>query len=287
MQRCRSPFLNKITTNYCIDNRILQHFSTRNVSCVPERILTSKVEEEEEHRNPAYFKLGINGTSRVMSSYTMKSLSQNILVKAQSKQIRYLCLPPPRSRKMSHITSRENDHNKKSVNSSESVENKNLRLKTTAMKGGVVVKQGVTSLIRKYGWTFVGTYFTIYLVTLGSLFASLDSGLIDPTTLSSMNPFPWVSGTGSEESVVAAAEADAQEAKSTVDILSAYLEEWEFTRPYAAVVGKNPHIANLAIAWVATKLTEPVRVALALAIVPRISKILGQKAKGEKKNIAK
>ena len=52
-------------------------------------------------------------------------------------------------------------------------------MQKAAIKGQKVVKKGAHSvhdLVKKYGRTFVGTYFTIYIVTLGSLFVGLSGG---------------------------------------------------------------------------------------------------------------
>mmetsp|Transcript_3823 Transcript_3823/g.5519 ORF Transcript_3823/g.5519 Transcript_3823/m.5519 type:complete len:327 (-) Transcript_3823:169-1149(-) len=149
------------------------------------------------------------------------------------------------------------------------------QIKNAAKRGGVAVKKGATSIkdmIQKYGWTFVGTYVTIYVVTLGSLFTSLDTGLLDPTTLSNVH-LPWHSGAEAVEQDA----ADAEEIVSAIDMVAKYMKKYSWTEPYADLVKSNPHTSNLAIAWVATKLTEPLRIGVTLAIVPRMWKLLGNK----------
>lgn len=47
------------------------------------------------------------------------------------------------------------------------------------------------------------------------------------------------------------------------------------TRPYAEKLTKNPNLINLGIAWVATKFTEPLRLAVTVAVTPRIARALG------------
>lgn len=145
------------------------------------------------------------------------------------------------------------------------------QMKQAANNGREVVSKGATSLrdlVRKYGFTFVGTYFSVWVLTLSTLFGVLDSGLVDPVTLSNIH-LPWHSETGVEE-----AAAEAKEIKSSVDMITEYMQKYEWTKSYASKVEENPRITNLAIAFVATKLTEPIRIAVTVGIVPRLSKIL-------------
>lgn len=152
------------------------------------------------------------------------------------------------------------------------------QIENAAKRGGVAVKKGASSIremIRKYGWTFLSTYFTLYVITLGSLFTSLDTGLLDPSTLKdiSINTLPWHTGAEAVEQD----EADAEEIVSAIDMVANYMRKYSWTEDYADLVKRNPHTSNLAIAWVATKLTEPVRLGVTLAIVPRISRMMGNK----------
>lgn len=86
---------------------------------------------------------------------------------------------------------------------------------------------------------------------------------------------PWHSGTIANEQDA----ADAEEIVSAIDMIAKYMKLYSWTEPYAELVKQNPHSSNLAIAWVATKLTEPVRIGVTFAIVPRISKLMGRKVK--------
>jgi hypothetical protein len=129
-----------------------------------------------------------------------------------------------------------------------------------ARKGARVARKGATTasgMIRQYGPVFVGTYFTIYWMSWGAIFCGMDSGLIDPVQI-----MGYISG-GVEDS------------KSTVHVLVEYLEKYDLTKPYAETVQKNPHIANLGVAWVANKFTEPVRLMLTIGIVPRLARHFG------------
>jgi hypothetical protein len=49
------------------------------------------------------------------------------------------------------------------------------------------------------------------------------------------------------------------ESKTTAHMVIEYLQHYSFTRPVVPFLEKNPHFANLGVAWVATKFTEPVR----------------------------
>jgi hypothetical protein len=152
-----------------------------------------------------------------------------------------------------------------------------------AKKGSKAVTKGALSikdLIQKYGSTFISTYLTIYIITLSTLFVSLDSGFIDPTTLSHIE-LPWHSGKEAYEEDV----ADAKDVHSAIDVVANYMESWSWTAGYADYVRENPHTSNLAIAWVATKLTEPVRFGAVLFIVPKISKAMGKNIDDDDENI--
>mmetsp|Transcript_10042 Transcript_10042/g.14722 ORF Transcript_10042/g.14722 Transcript_10042/m.14722 type:complete len:324 (-) Transcript_10042:91-1062(-) len=151
------------------------------------------------------------------------------------------------------------------------------KIQSAARKGSTVVKKGANSMreiVQKYGWTFVGTYISIYVVTLGSLFGALDSGLIDPITITQIH-FPW--HTGGAEDAASAASADKDEFDSSVEFVSSYMKKFAWTAPYSDIMLRNPHMTNLAIAWVATKLTEPIRLAAALGIL----KLNAKKGPGE------
>lgn len=134
------------------------------------------------------------------------------------------------------------------------------------------VKGSFVGLFRKYGWTFFGTYMSIYVTTLVSLYASIDTGLLDPTTIANID-LPWHAPSGT-----AAQDADVREFHSTAEFVGSYLEKFSWTKQYASYVTQNPHTTNLALAWIATKLTEPIRLAVTLAILPSVSKMLGKKS---------
>lgn len=112
-------------------------------------------------------------------------------------------------------------------------------------------------MIKLYGPVFLGTYFSVYFATLGTLFVGVESGVLDPVSLFSM-----IGGS-------------AAESKNTVDFVVDFMQHHTLTEPYAHFFEKNPQFANLAVAWITVKFTEPVRLAVSAAITPKIARKLG------------
>ena len=136
-----------------------------------------------------------------------------------------------------------------------------------SQKAKEVVKKGAFSMqdvVKKYGWTFIGTYLGVYFTTLGSLFIAIDSGAVDPITITNIE-LPWHSS-GADNA------ADKEEFDSAVEFISSYMKKFPWTAPYADVALKNPHMTNLALAWIAVKFTEPIRLPISIGIVRKISK---------------
>lgn len=129
----------------------------------------------------------------------------------------------------------------------------------SAREGAITIK----GMIQRYGPVFVGTYATVYFSTLALLFAGVETGALDPVAL-----FQWL---GQENGT-----------ESTVQLVVDFMENHSFTRPYAHVIEKNPSVANLAVAWIAVKFTEPFRLALSAALTPRVARYFGY-SKVEKK----
>jgi hypothetical protein len=122
---------------------------------------------------------------------------------------------------------------------------------------GASARQGAKTMggmFRMYGPVFVGTYATIYVSTLGALYAGVQSGALDPVAL-----FGWLG-------------QDTGECHNTVDLVVEFMQKYTFTEAYAPSVEKHPYLANLAVAWIATKFTEPIRLAVALPLTPQVAK---------------
>lgn len=159
-------------------------------------------------------------------------------------------------------------------------------------------KQKAQRFLRKYGAVFVGTYISIYISTLFSVFAALDSGLLDPDIISQIfkvskdfacETADVLGPTGCGASMDEAATAYAKELscemtrekRSVVEVVTGYLSNYEWSRGYAEKMEKNPHLANFAVAWFCTKFTEPIRLALAFVVVPKVAKALGREKEGK------
>jgi hypothetical protein len=120
--------------------------------------------------------------------------------------------------------------------------------------------------LKQYGPVFIGTYASIYFITLFGFYIGVDSGTVDPVTLFSF----LHDGEGIQES------------KSTADLVISYLQHYSWTRPVVPFLERNPHFANLGVAWVATKLTEPIRLVVTMGIVPKLANHLGYIPRVEK-----
>jgi hypothetical protein len=127
-------------------------------------------------------------------------------------------------------------------------------------KGARAARKGAKTareMLQQYGPVFFGTYMSVYFVSWGLIFAGMDSGLLDPVQI-----MAYMGG-------------GAEEGKSTVHFVVEYMEKFAWTRPYAATVEENPHFANLGVAWVANKFTEPARLVFTMAIVPKLARHFG------------
>ena len=151
-------------------------------------------------------------------------------------------------------------------------------------------------LFKKYGMVFVGTYIGVYWTVLLTFYVGLDSGLLDPDLLSqvfkaskhvAIETADIIGPTGSGASMEEAATAYADEVttditkdkRTLVDVVYGYLNSWEWSKKYADRVAENPHLANLAVAWFMVKFTEPLRLAAAVILTPKVAKALGRDVK--------
>jgi hypothetical protein len=119
-------------------------------------------------------------------------------------------------------------------------------------------------MLRQYGPVFLGVYISVYFATLGALFLGVESGIMDPAGLFEM--------LGHSDDATG-------ETKNTVKLVIEFLEHYEFTAKYIPLVERRPEVANFAVAWIAVKFTEPLRLAVSLAITPRIARYFGIKPK--------
>jgi hypothetical protein len=168
------------------------------------------------------------------------------------------------------------------------------------LNSSLPASQKARILFKKYGGVFVGTYLGVYFGTLGAFFVTLDSGLLDPEFFSSIFRVSkdmavetadviGPTGTGASMNEAADAFSDevtteiAEDRRTLVDIVSGYLLSWEWTSKYAEKLSENPHLANLAVAWFAVKFTEPVRLAVAILMTPKVANVLGLRKEAKAK----
>ncbi|CAK4703581.1 hypothetical protein LEN26_010557 [Aphanomyces euteiches] len=113
-------------------------------------------------------------------------------------------------------------------------------------------------LWNKYGWVGVGTYLSVYVTTLGSMFVAIETGLLS---------------TGAPK------EGESEDGNGSFNIVSATNALTEWTKSVGLgshfnVPEVSPATGSFLIAWVATKFTEPIRLAVTLMITPRIARYL-------------
>ncbi|KAL7464273.1 hypothetical protein ACHAXS_004633 [Conticribra weissflogii] len=177
---------------------------------------------------------------------------------------------------------------------------------TTQSEKSQTTVDKLKTLFQKYGYTFVGTYLSIYFATLFTFFLALDSGLVNPEmvsdlfqstkeiacdTATAMGPTGNDYGTSMNDAADAYAQGVSseitQEKRTAADFVSSILAKWEWTAKHADKVERNPHLANLVVAWVVVKFTEPMRLGLAVWVVPKVARALGRRkgleALGKKK----
>jgi hypothetical protein len=178
------------------------------------------------------------------------------------------------------------DNNKENNNNNDDLDEEIQKIKELPLS------QRARLLFQKYGYTFVGTYITLYWSVLLTFYVGLDSGLLDPDVVSKIFTVskdmvietadivgPTGSGASMEETVTAYATEMSgtinKDKRTLVDIVSGYLTKYEWSKRYAEHISENPHLANLAVAWFMVKFTEPVRLGAAVVMTPKVAKALG------------
>lgn len=127
------------------------------------------------------------------------------------------------------------------------------------------------SMFRQYGKVFITTYMAVYVSTVLGLFMSVQSGQLDAMYIISL-----LTGTSSPAEPGGVADPDTiKEAASAMRDMVELLESYTLTRPVAPMVEEYPWTANFAIAWIATKFTEPIRFGVTVVVTPPIAKFFG------------
>jgi hypothetical protein len=118
------------------------------------------------------------------------------------------------------------------------------------------------SMVRQYGPLFITTYLTVYVSTVFGFYLGIASGTLDPAYLLSFI-------TSSAEN------ADPDAAVNSVEVIKEMLNKYSWTQPAVPFVEKHPWAANLGVAWVVTKPTEPIRFGLTVGLTPLLARALG------------
>lgn len=112
-------------------------------------------------------------------------------------------------------------------------------------------------MMKRYGPTFLWTYLSVYVATLGGLYVGVESGALDPVLM-----LGYVTG-------------NHEDLRSSAEVVAELLKHYTITEPFAETVRQKPALANLAVAWISTKFTEPIRFGATMAIVPRVARYFG------------
>mmetsp|Transcript_18576 Transcript_18576/g.27399 ORF Transcript_18576/g.27399 Transcript_18576/m.27399 type:complete len:277 (-) Transcript_18576:325-1155(-) len=172
-------------------------------------------------------------------------------------------------------TSHNNTPNKKETRRERTM----TKMRASATKMEPTARKSL-SLLQQYGPVFVGTYLSVYFLTLGSLFAATTYEVIDVSSVFyylgkfNLHSVAETAETGVIETV--SVETSEEESTQAVKYVVGLLAKYDVTRPYAEMAKTNPHVVNLGVAWVATKLTEPLRFGVTALILPKVAKLLGR-----------
>jgi hypothetical protein len=200
-----------------------------------------------------------NGHSQLSPFYRMLSTSSSSNTSASKKQ----------------------DENQVDINNSSTGNNafKNTKDKSDTVQvtnddEGEPQKNSFQAMFRRYGKVFVGAYLAVYVSTVLGLFMSVQSGQLDAMYIMSL-----LTGTSAPADPGGVADPDTiKEAADAMNDIVELLESYTLTRPVAPMVEQYPWTANLAIAWIATKFTEPIRFGVTVVVTPTIAKMFGYRS---------
>ena len=139
---------------------------------------------------------------------------------------------------------KENDEPHPNQLASDAAADPNQLASDAAADPEVVKKQAFSrfrTLWKRYGWVGVSTYLGVYVTTLSGLYVTIKAGGIVP--------------------------GDVSELVKDSHIASFHLPGLSTTD-----LSVNKSTGDFALAWIATKLTEPLRLAFTLAITPSVSR---------------
>ncbi|CAH0475089.1 unnamed protein product [Peronospora belbahrii] len=118
---------------------------------------------------------------------------------------------------------------------------------------------------RKYGVVAIGTYLTMYGAVLGSIYLAIDRGWIHTSKTTNLKDHEKE-------------EDDRFDFVTTTNRFVKLAEDLGIAQ-YLEIERVNAKTGSFLLAWIATKFTEPVRLALTIAVTPRIARFLGRAPK--------
>ncbi|KAI9905852.1 hypothetical protein PsorP6_014177 [Peronosclerospora sorghi] len=120
-------------------------------------------------------------------------------------------------------------------------------------------------LWRQYGVVAIGTYVTLYGAVLGSIYVAIDQG--------------WVRT--SKKQASENEETPPDESFNLVTTTNKFVKIAEDLgiAQYLEIERVNAKSGTFLLAWIATKFTEPLRLALTIAVTPRIARFVGRAPK--------
>eukprot|EP00976_Prorocentrum_cordatum_P109762 1195076-Prorocentrum_minimum.AAC.3 len=113
------------------------------------------------------------------------------------------------------------------------------------------------TLWKQYGWTFLGTYLSVYVATLSGIYLLVYNGFMKPDSFS---------------------DDDMSHPHGNPHVWQERVDGW-FKKYLGLDLGLdkfNPKTSTFVTAWFATKLTEPVRFVFAAMITPRVARLFGR-----------
>lgn len=194
----------------------------------------------------------------------------NTLVSPFSYSRRAFNTPSPRS-------SRESSRNSDNDN-----DNRERQPLTIGQRILSVLPVRAQNLWKRYGLIFVGNYLTIYVGSVGIFFVLYDTGLLVPSDMGGMSDMvhdiPSVDNDIDLEVLDHTAPKLEHTQQETQEQHNANVYMFILNRfgleSYAPEEIK-PWMGNLAIAWLTSKLVEPIRMLLAITTTPPLAKLLG------------
>ena len=125
--------------------------------------------------------------------------------------------------------------------------------------------QKAKHLLTKYGPIFIGTYLSVYMTTLASLFGMLEYRLIDVDSLSiTRDLLERIPHLGISDGITS-------EIMNTISSQMNAILPKEYTP-----IEDNAQLKHLGVAWVAVKFTEPLRFGVSCLLTPRVARLLGR-----------